>query len=132
MYIWQWFGYLRWTTAVAFLTSKIPILVDEDRLVQVEGLKPNILPSDVIHSVVAALNLKRRNNVATCTLPSTIMEDPAKEISSIVQQLVATDSPNVQKAALETYMTSDVAFRHPLCAVESEPNSRDSLLGIYQ
>jgi hypothetical protein len=60
------------------------------------------------------------------------MEDPAKEISSIVQQLVATDSPNVQKAALETYMTPDVAFRHPFCAVESEPNSRDSLLGIYQ
>ena len=40
MYIWQWFGYLRWTTAVAFLTSKIAISVDEDRLVQVEGLKP--------------------------------------------------------------------------------------------
>ncbi|KIM44240.1 hypothetical protein M413DRAFT_443262 [Hebeloma cylindrosporum] len=60
------------------------------------------------------------------------MENPVKEIVSIVQQLVATDSPNVQKAALETYMTPDVAFRHPVCVVESHANSRDTLLGIYQ
>ena len=60
------------------------------------------------------------------------MENPVKEIVTVVQQLVATDSPNVQKSALETYMTPDVAFRHPICVVKSKPNSRDMLLVIYQ
>jgi len=60
------------------------------------------------------------------------MEDPVQEILSVVQQLTTTDSPYIQKATLETYMTPDVEFRHPVCAVDSEPNSRESLLGIYR
>ncbi|KAF8197124.1 hypothetical protein BJ912DRAFT_954843 [Pholiota molesta] len=60
------------------------------------------------------------------------MENPVKEIKSVVYQLTATNSPDVQKAALESYMTSDVAFRHPVCSVNSGPNSRDTVLGIYQ
>ncbi|KAF9524214.1 hypothetical protein CPB83DRAFT_910092 [Crepidotus variabilis] len=60
------------------------------------------------------------------------MNDPEKEISLIVRQLCATDSPDVQKATLEKYMTSDVGFRHPVCEVKPGPNSRDALLGIFQ
>lgn len=30
------------------------------------------------------------------------------------------------------YMTPDVAFWHPVCAVERGPNSRKTVLGIYQ
>ncbi|KAH9475234.1 hypothetical protein JR316_0012345 [Psilocybe cubensis] len=60
------------------------------------------------------------------------MEDPIKEITSVVYQLTATDSPNVQKSAVETYMTSDVGFQHPVCSIKPGPNSRDYVLGIYQ
>jgi hypothetical protein len=60
------------------------------------------------------------------------MENPVKEIKSVVYQLTATNSPDIQKATLESYMTSDVAFRHPVCSVKSGPNSRDTVLGIYQ
>lgn len=60
------------------------------------------------------------------------MENPAKEITSVVQQLTAAESPDVQKAAFEKYMAPDVSFHHPVCAVESGPNSREELLGIYQ
>jgi hypothetical protein len=60
------------------------------------------------------------------------MENPVKEIKSVVYQLTATNSPDIQKAALESYMTSDVAFRHPVCSVKSGPHSRDTVLGIYQ
>jgi len=60
------------------------------------------------------------------------MEDPAREITSVVYQLTATDSPDVQKAAVERYMTSDVGFQHPVCSVKPGPNSREAVLGIYQ
>ncbi|PPQ77837.1 hypothetical protein CVT25_015331 [Psilocybe cyanescens] len=60
------------------------------------------------------------------------MEDPTKEITSVVYQLTATDSPDVQKSAIETYMTSDVGFQHPVCSIKPGPNSRDYVLGIYQ
>ncbi|KAJ3505528.1 hypothetical protein NLJ89_g7366 [Agrocybe chaxingu] len=59
------------------------------------------------------------------------MEDPARDIYTVVYQLTATDSPDVQKAAVEKYMTPDVSFRHPLCEVKSSERSRDELLGIY-
>ncbi|CAA7266777.1 unnamed protein product [Cyclocybe aegerita] len=59
------------------------------------------------------------------------MEDPARDIYTVVYQLTATDSPDVQKAAVEKYMTPDVSFRHPLCEVKSSASSRDELLGIY-
>ncbi|KAF9472098.1 hypothetical protein BDN70DRAFT_998335 [Pholiota conissans] len=60
------------------------------------------------------------------------MENPVEEIKAVVHQLTATNSPDIQKAALESYMTSDVAFRHPVCSVNAGPNSRDTMLGIYQ
>lgn len=60
------------------------------------------------------------------------MENPIEDIKSVVQQLTATDSPDIQKAAFESYMTPDVAFRHPVCAVSAGPNSRATVLGIYQ
>ena len=60
------------------------------------------------------------------------MENPVEEIKAVVQQLTATNSPDIQKAALESYMTSDVAFRHPVCSVNAGPNSRNTMLGIYQ
>ena len=60
------------------------------------------------------------------------MENPEKEITSVVQQLTATDSPDIQKVAFEKYMAPDVSFQHPVCAVASGPNSREELLGIYQ
>ncbi|KAF5319214.1 hypothetical protein D9619_008726 [Psilocybe cf. subviscida] len=60
------------------------------------------------------------------------MENPAEEITAIVHKLTATDSPDVQKATIETYMLPTVSFRHPVCSVPAGPNSRYQLLGTYQ
>lgn len=60
------------------------------------------------------------------------MEDPAKEIRGVVLQITTASSPDQQKKAIEAYMTPDVGFRHPICAVESAPESRKTVLGIYQ
>jgi hypothetical protein len=60
------------------------------------------------------------------------MEHPSEEIVSVVKLLTAARSPDIQKAAVERYFTSNAGFQHPLCAVESAPNSRQGILGIYQ
>ncbi|PWN53360.1 hypothetical protein IE53DRAFT_181428 [Violaceomyces palustris] len=61
------------------------------------------------------------------------MEDPVKEIASVVKGLVSARDATEQKACLEAYFTPDASFDHPLCSVSSSPNSRDAgLLPIYQ
>jgi hypothetical protein len=60
------------------------------------------------------------------------MEDPAKEIKAVILQMTSASSPDEQKKAIEGYMTPDVGFRHPICAVVSAPQSRKRVLGIYQ
>lgn len=60
------------------------------------------------------------------------MNDPEKDIRTVVYRLTATESPDVQKATIEKYMTPNVSFRHPLCQVNSGPNSRNQVLGIFQ
>ncbi|KAF9442709.1 hypothetical protein P691DRAFT_810225 [Macrolepiota fuliginosa MF-IS2] len=60
------------------------------------------------------------------------MQNPEEEITNIILRLTSSPSPDVQRRTVEQYMTSDVAFRHPICAVESGPNSRKTVLGIYQ
>ncbi|KAF8639317.1 hypothetical protein AX17_001597 [Amanita inopinata Kibby_2008] len=60
------------------------------------------------------------------------MQDPVREIKSVVEQLTAADSPDVQKAAVYKYYTPDAGFRHPLSQVDPGPLSRESILGIYQ
>jgi len=59
------------------------------------------------------------------------MENPAEEIAGVVLRLTSTSSPDIQKRTVMQYMTSDVAFQHPVCAVERGPNSRKTVLGIY-
>jgi len=60
------------------------------------------------------------------------MNDPAKEITSVVLDLCTTDSPDVQMAALEKYFTQDVQFRHPLCFVKAGPNSKKEFIGVFR
>ncbi|KAF5347720.1 hypothetical protein D9756_010303 [Leucocoprinus leucothites] len=60
------------------------------------------------------------------------MENPEEEIRGVVLQLTSASSPDLQRRTVERYMTPDVAFRHPICAVESGSNSRKTVLGIYQ
>jgi hypothetical protein len=66
-----------------------------------------------------------------CLLLQT-MQDPASEIAQVVTILTTTVSPDIQKAAVEKFFSSDAGFSHPICAVKRGPNSRDTLLGIYQ
>jgi len=60
------------------------------------------------------------------------MENPREEIRGVILLLTSTPSLDLQKRAVERFMTPDVAFRHPVCAVESGPSSRKTVLGIYQ
>lgn len=60
------------------------------------------------------------------------MENPREEIRGVILLLTSTSSLDLQKRAVERFMTPDVAFRHPVCAVESGPSSRKTVLGIYQ
>ncbi|KAH8105228.1 hypothetical protein BXZ70DRAFT_887220 [Cristinia sonorae] len=60
------------------------------------------------------------------------MENPEKEITQVVKALTCAETPEGQKAAIEKYYAIDAGFRHPLCTVLSGPNSRNSILGIYQ
>ncbi|CAA7266775.1 unnamed protein product [Cyclocybe aegerita] len=61
-------------------------------------------------------------------------EGPIKEIHPAVvhQLLTATNPPDVQKTAIEKYMTPYVAFWHPVCEDKSNKSSGDELLVIYQ
>jgi len=60
------------------------------------------------------------------------MDDPIVDIPSVVYQLTATNSPDIQKAAIERYFTPDAGFNHFLCRVARAPRSREVILGIYQ
>ncbi|KAJ3862460.1 hypothetical protein EV359DRAFT_45132 [Lentinula novae-zelandiae] len=60
------------------------------------------------------------------------MQNPELEITSVALTLTTAETPDIQKAAFLKYVARDVGFKHPLCYVPPGPNSRDSLLGIYQ
>lgn len=61
------------------------------------------------------------------------MQDPRNEITAVVKGLIEAPNADVQKKVMQTYFAPDAGFDHPLCAVRSGPNSRDSsLLPIYQ
>jgi hypothetical protein len=60
------------------------------------------------------------------------MEDPVSEISNVVNELCTATSPDIQRAAMEKYFTTDAGFKHPLCYVPRGRNSRDDILRIYQ
>ncbi|KAH6902589.1 hypothetical protein BKA70DRAFT_1567719 [Coprinopsis sp. MPI-PUGE-AT-0042] len=60
------------------------------------------------------------------------MEEPRIDIRRVILELTTTSLPEVQAQAVERYMTRDVSFLHPVCWVRSGPNSRDTLLKVYQ
>ncbi|KAI0051319.1 hypothetical protein FA95DRAFT_1587260 [Auriscalpium vulgare] len=60
------------------------------------------------------------------------MQNPAEDIEKVVQLLTTSASPDIQKAAVQKYFTSDAAFHHPVVTVASAPASRESILGIFQ
>ncbi|KAJ4490634.1 hypothetical protein J3R30DRAFT_3278320 [Lentinula aciculospora] len=60
------------------------------------------------------------------------MQDPKREITSVALLLTTADTPDIQKAAFQKYVTRDVGFKHPLCYVPPSRDSRETLLGIYQ
>ncbi|RPD54553.1 hypothetical protein L226DRAFT_539301 [Lentinus tigrinus ALCF2SS1-7] len=58
------------------------------------------------------------------------MEDPAKEIDTVVRLVTGAMDPESQNAAALKYYAPDVTFRHPLSVVASAPDSRAELLAI--
>ncbi|EMD35739.1 hypothetical protein CERSUDRAFT_138448 [Gelatoporia subvermispora B] len=60
------------------------------------------------------------------------MENPAKDISTVIQHLTSNTSPSLQTATVKRYFTPDASFRHALCAVPRSARSRDLILGVYK
>ncbi|WFD35969.1 hypothetical protein MCUN1_002840 [Malassezia cuniculi] len=61
------------------------------------------------------------------------MEDPKRDITDVVKGLVSAKNANEQRDTLQHYFLPDASFDHPLCAVSSYSNSRDTgILPIYQ
>ncbi|KAI0821791.1 hypothetical protein BC628DRAFT_1328692 [Trametes gibbosa] len=60
------------------------------------------------------------------------MEDPAKELQTVVSLVTTAINPEIQKASVLKYYAPDASFRHPLCAVAAAPDSRASILAILQ
>jgi len=60
------------------------------------------------------------------------MENPQEQIAGVIGLLTSAKDADTQKEAVYQYFTSDAGFRHPLCSVAPGPNSRETILGIYQ
>ncbi|ODQ54621.1 hypothetical protein SAICODRAFT_89482 [Saitoella complicata NRRL Y-17804] len=60
------------------------------------------------------------------------MEDPVKEIGSIIHALTTTSSPDEQRETVRKYFTEDASFDHPYVLIEHGKNSRDYIEKIYQ
>ncbi|KAI3626299.1 hypothetical protein CBS9595_001660 [Malassezia furfur] len=61
------------------------------------------------------------------------MENPRKEIAGVVKGLCSAKNADQQRDTLQRYFVPDASFDHPMCAVLSYPNSRDTgVLPIYQ
>ncbi|KAL1305139.1 hypothetical protein AAFC00_002064 [Neodothiora populina] len=59
------------------------------------------------------------------------MEDPVREIPSVISQLVSTP-PQEQASAIEKYFTPNAQFTHPFCRTGSYSNSRYLISRIYR
>ncbi|CCG83620.1 Predicted protein [Taphrina deformans PYCC 5710] len=59
------------------------------------------------------------------------MNNPELEIKAIVLALTESDDAAKHKATVDKYFSKDASFVHPLCTVESGPNSREELKNIY-
>ncbi|EGN97700.1 hypothetical protein SERLA73DRAFT_184505 [Serpula lacrymans var. lacrymans S7.3] len=60
------------------------------------------------------------------------MQNPQREIVQIAQLLTSSAESDAQQKAVLNYFTTNASLRDPLCVVESSPNSRDTILGVYQ
>jgi len=60
------------------------------------------------------------------------MENPEHDLYRVLPLLLSSKDPAVLHKAVERFFTPDVSFRHPLRVVKSGPNSRQTLLGIYE
>jgi len=60
------------------------------------------------------------------------MQDPRKELPSVISILTSTTSPSLQQATLHKFYTADASFAHPLCRVAPGPSSRERILGVYK
>ncbi|KAH9475349.1 hypothetical protein JR316_0012460 [Psilocybe cubensis] len=60
------------------------------------------------------------------------MQRPSVEIQAVIKMAHSSASPDIQKAAINKYFTSDAGLRHPLYNVKPGFLSREGVLGIYQ
>lgn len=61
-----------------------------------------------------------------------VMQSPSQEIQSIIELIHCAVTPDIQKAAINKYFTSDAALRTPWYSVRAGILSREDVLGIYQ
>ncbi|KAI5115340.1 hypothetical protein M0805_008994 [Coniferiporia weirii] len=60
------------------------------------------------------------------------MNDPRSEISGIVKELTAVKTPAALRETVYKYFDHNAGFDHFVCSVLPGPNSRESILGVYQ
>ncbi|KAF5319473.1 hypothetical protein D9619_008752 [Psilocybe cf. subviscida] len=61
-----------------------------------------------------------------------IMQSPSQEIQSVMELIHSAITPDIQKAAINKFFTSDAALRTPWYSVRAGILSREDILGIYQ
>ncbi|GBE83028.1 hypothetical protein BKA93DRAFT_822490 [Sparassis latifolia] len=57
---------------------------------------------------------------------------PRSEIPLVIALLTSAASPDVQKDAVLSFFASDAGFKHPLCAIDPAPDSRQAILAVYR
>jgi len=60
------------------------------------------------------------------------MQDPAREITSVISNITSSNTPDIQQATVTKYFTEDAGFHNPFCFIKPGPLSREDVLGVYQ
>ncbi|KAF2659313.1 hypothetical protein K491DRAFT_712831 [Lophiostoma macrostomum CBS 122681] len=59
------------------------------------------------------------------------MDNPALDIAHVIVRLLDPPTPASQIRTIQKYFSADASFAHPLCYIESTPDSRDRIIRVY-
>lgn len=60
------------------------------------------------------------------------MENPEHDLPRVISLLASSKAPTILHKVVERFYTPDASLRHPFSVVKSGPNSRQTLLGVYE
>ncbi|KAI9569676.1 hypothetical protein HD554DRAFT_2090028 [Boletus coccyginus] len=106
-----------------FVESSTP-LPDRAFPVDPQLYKPPRTSQRILHS----LSFVPSQRVCVLSFALAHMQDPKKEITSIIRKLCTTRDANELEETVKRHFTTDASFSHPLCTA----NSRNEILGLFQ